>query len=170
MFDDDDFDSDDFSSDDLRSERDAFKKMPIYIKAMQLCEFGHSFAAFLESEAESKLEGYDLVLAREYAKQILENAYIIPAKIAGAEGGGLYDLRMENAALIRKAARELLTSCGGIRMFDIDAEDYLNSLREEIEAFRIEFVDWVKSFDTSNYIFDRWGLFNPPGVEFDDED
>ena len=84
MFDD-DFDSDDFSTDDLRSERDAYKKMPIYIKAMQLCEFGHSFAAFLESEAESKLEGYDLVLAREYAKQILENAYIIPAKIAGAD-------------------------------------------------------------------------------------
>ncbi len=161
---------DDFDHEEFRRERDAYKNMPVFIKAMQLSEFARNYADYIDAQAESKLDAEDLLLAKEYALRIIENAYIIPAKIAGAEGGDLYDLRMENAALIRKAARELETSCGAVRMFKIGGEEYLDAIREEVDAFRIEFVNWVKSFDTSNYIFDRWCLFNPPGVEFDDED
>ncbi|SKB42472.1 hypothetical protein SAMN05660903_00652 [Salegentibacter salinarum] len=27
-----------------------------------------------------------------------------------------------------------------------------------------------KNFDKWNYIIDRWGLFNPPGIDYDDKD
>jgi hypothetical protein len=31
-------------------------------------------------------------------------------------------------------------------------------------------VDWVAGFDQWNYLIDRWGLFNPPGVTAHDHD
>lgn len=37
-------------------------------------------------------------------------------------------------------------------------------LRNTIDDFRLLFIDWVKTFDCSNYIPDSWGLFNPIGV------
>lgn len=46
---------------------------------------------------------------------MLENAFMIPAKIAGAEGIDLYDLKMENATIVRKAARELFVQAGSLR-------------------------------------------------------
>jgi hypothetical protein len=38
---------------------------------------------------------------------MMKDAMTIPAKITGVEAADLYDLRMENAVIIRKAAREL---------------------------------------------------------------
>jgi len=29
---------------------------------------------------------------------------------------------------------------------------------------RLLFIDWVSKFDKWDYVIDRWGLFNPPGV------
>ena len=37
-------------------------------------------------------------------------------------------------------------------------------VRQLIEEYRLLFIDWVATFDKTNYIIDRWGLFNPPGV------
>ncbi|MFV8345887.1 hypothetical protein [Flavobacterium sp. ZB4P13] len=102
---------------------------------------------------------------------MLENAMIIPAKIAGAEAGDLYDLRMENAAIIRKAARELYVQAGSLRFEeDITDKDYIILLRKEIDEFRLLFIEWVTGFDMWNYIKDEWGLFNPPGVSAHDKD
>lgn len=98
------------------------------------------------------------------------DAYQIPAKIAGAEGGELYDIRMENAAIIRKAARELVTQTHALEMFGFEEEEYFQLLRQEVEALRVLFVEWVESFDPWNYIIDRWGLFNPPGKTAHDKD
>ncbi|GAA3768541.1 hypothetical protein [Flavobacterium ginsengiterrae] len=100
-----------------------------------------------------------------------ENAMLIPVKIAGAEGGDFYDLRMENAAIIRKAARELYVQAGSLRFEEgIRDKDYIELLRNTIEEFRLLFVDWVAGFDQWNYIKDSWGLFNPPGVHAHDKD
>jgi hypothetical protein len=44
-------------------------------------------------------------------------------------------------------------------MFDDDDFDYLDLLRNEIEEFRLIFIDWVQSFDKTNDIPDNWGLF-----------
>ena len=97
------------------------------------------------------------------------DAMLIPIKISGAEGGALYDLRMENATFVRKAARDLVVGLRGLEVFGYDAPDYFNLLRTEIEEFRKLFLAWVESFDKGKYIVDDWGLFNPPGVTPGDE-
>lgn len=97
------------------------------------------------------------------------SAIAIPAKIAGAEGGGLYDIRMENAAIIRKAARDLVVGLRGLEMYGYDEQPWFNLLRKEMEEFRLLFVEWVRYFDRGYYLVDDWGLFNPPGVEPGDE-
>ena len=56
----------------------------------------------------------------------------------------------------------------GISMCGFKESDYLQLLHNEIEAFRILFAEWVKTFDEWNYVIDRWGLFNPPGINYDD--
>ena len=40
---------------------------------------------------------------------------IIPVKISGAEAVKLYDIKMENAAIIRKAARDLMVALSRFR-------------------------------------------------------
>ncbi len=102
---------------------------------------------------------------------MMENAFLIPTKIAGALSARWYDLKMENAALIRKAARELYVQAGSLRFEDcIKDKDYINLLRNTIDEFRLLFIDWVASFDVWDYIKDSWGLFNPPGVNAHDKD
>ena len=151
-------------------EMDNHKKLPVFQKAMEIVDLANKIADFMNDSIEKKLKDTELEMAKSYVNDIVANSYIIPAKIAGAEGGNLYDLRMENAAIIRKAAREISTNCSGLKMFDIEGFDYLNLLREEIELFRVEFAEWVKTFDQWDYIIDRWGLFNPPGINYDDHD
>ena len=106
----------------------------------------------------------------ESSKQfMLEDAMIIPAKIKGAEAGALYDIKMENAAIIRRCARSVMIRCNGLNAKENNIEDYIKMLRDLIEEFRLLFIDWVASFDKWDYIVDRWGLFNPPGIGPHDE-
>jgi hypothetical protein len=95
---------------------------------------------------------------------MLEDALQLSVKVAGAEGSDLYDLRMECAAIIRKAARDLMVQNHTLKMFGFKEVEYFNIVRDLIEDYRLLFIRWVASFDKWNYTIDRWGLFNPPGV------
>jgi hypothetical protein len=110
----------------------------------------------------------------EYLKPVkacmLSDAALLTVKIAGAEAAGLYDLKMENAAVIRKAARELLVQQHSLEMFDFEYVEYYQIVRDLIEEYRMLFISWVAGFDKWDYIIDRWGLFNPPGVGPFDKD
>lgn len=117
---------------------------------------------------EAAPEGNEML--RGQIDQMHGDAMLIPVKIAGAEGGDLYDLRMENAAIIRKCARDLVVGLRGLEMFGYDEQPWFDLLRKEMEEFRLLFIDWVAGFDKGNYITDRWGLFNPPGVGPHDPD
>lgn len=137
--------------------------MPIYQKAEQIFQLTQGLIQIVPLE--------DEFLQETVVKFMAENAMLIPVKIAGAEGGDLYDLRMENAAIIRKAARELYVQAGSLRFAEgIRDKDYIELLRSTIDEFRLLFVDWVAGFDQWNYIKDSWGLFNPPGVHAHDKD
>ncbi|MDR7210460.1 hypothetical protein [Flavobacterium piscis] len=145
------------------SEIDRTHNMPIYQKAEQIFRLTEGLIYIIPVENE--------FLQETTVRFMLENAMIIPVKIAGAEGTDLYDLRMENAAIIRKAARELYVQAGSLRYEEgITDKDYIELLRNTIEEFRLLFIDWVASFDVWNYIKDSWGLFNPPGVNAHDKD
>ena len=101
---------------------------------------------------------------------MLVDAGMLSVKVAGAEAGDLYDLKMECAAIIRKAARDLSVSQHSLKAFGFEHVEYYKMVRELIEEYRLLFIDWVAGFDKWNYIIDRWGLFNPPGVGPFDKD
>jgi len=101
---------------------------------------------------------------------MLDDAAQLTVKVAGAEAAGLYDLKMENAALIRKAARDLMVQQHSLDMFGFENVEYYQIVRDLIEEYRLLFIDWVAGFDKWDYIIDRWGLFNPPGIGPFDKD
>ena len=65
---------------------------------------------------------------------------------------------MENATIIRKAARELYVQAGSLPFEeDILDKNYILLLRKEIDEFRLLFIDWVARFNVWNYIKHDWG-------------
>lgn len=101
---------------------------------------------------------------------MLEDAMLLTVKVAGATGGQLYDIKMECAAIIRKAARELMIQNHSLELFGFEHVEYYQIVRDLIEEYRLLFIDWVAGFDKYDYIIDRWGLFNPPGIDPFDKD
>lgn len=145
------------------SKRDELHQFPLYQKAEQIYKITRGLVEIVPADNE--------FLQETTVRFMMENAMIIPAKIAGAQAVELYDLKMENATIIRKAARELYVQAGSLRFEEaISDQDYIHLLRNEIEEFRLLFIDWVAGFDVWNYIKDNWGLFNPPGVSAHDKD
>ena len=102
--------------------------------------------------------------------EMLYNAGLLTVKIAGAEAAELYDLKMEAATFIRKAANDLKVMNHSLEDFGFENVEYFQIVRNLIEEYRLLFIDWVSGFDKWNYIIDRWGLFNPPGVTPFDKD
>ncbi len=92
------------------------------------------------------------------------DALLLSVKVKGVEETDLYDLNMEAATIIRKAARDLMIQNHTLKMFGFKYVDYFDIVRELIEEYRLLFIQWVTTFDPWNYVTDRWGLFNPPGV------
>ena len=140
--------------------RDEVEELPIFKKAEEIEKLVRHLMEVVPD---------DNPMLKHQKEFMLGDALTIPTKIAGAEGGDLYDLRMENAALIRKAARDLVTGLRGLEMFGCNETQYFDLLRREVEEFRLLFIEWVAAFDKRKYIPDNWGLFNPPGVGPDDE-
>jgi hypothetical protein len=106
---------------------------------------------------------------------MIEDALVIPSKIAGAEGGDLYSIRMQNAAIIRYHSLHLYAQIGSLRFHSKFKDlEYVTLIRKELDEFRLLFIDWVASFDTTNHLWDDWGLFNPPNATppnyFNDDD
>jgi len=134
---------------------DKVEKMPLFIKGKEILEVVNDILSLIQEDDEH------LVYFKEI---ILEDAYMLTAKIVNAEGGDIYDLRMENAAIIRKAARDLMVQYNSLDMFGFEHVEYYSIVRNLLEEYRLLFIDWVAGFDKWNYIIDRWGLFNPPGV------
>lgn len=132
------------------------ENLPIYKKAEHIFQLVESLVSILPEDND---------YLNDTKHFMTSDAMLICAKIMGAEGGDLYSIRMQNAALIRKAAMDLYVQVGGLRMFDnFKDKNYIPLIRKEIEEFRLLFIEWVASFDTSNYIWDEWELFNPKGA------
>ncbi|MEW4922771.1 hypothetical protein [Algibacter sp. 2305UL17-15] len=148
-----------------------WEKLPVFKKALEIQKLVDHIVESVEKTDIDFEHDIEAEMLNSNLNYLRENSLIIPAKIAGAaDEDMLYDLKMENAAIIRKSARELITDARGIQMHGFKDTEYLDLLRTEVEAFRILFAEWVKTFDCWNYIIDRWGLFNPPGVNYDDID
>lgn len=138
------------------SHYDELKSLPIYQKAELIYHLVESLAASLPEDDDFIQSTKDIMRA---------DAMIISAKIAGAEGGDLYSIRMQNAAIIRDHGMSLYVQVGSLR-FEENYKDleYVKLIRTEIDEFRLLFIEWVNGFDTNNHIWDEWELFNPKGA------
>ncbi|GHA28188.1 hypothetical protein GCM10007103_07190 [Salinimicrobium marinum] len=67
----------------------------------------------------------------ELSRNMYADALQLAPKIAGAEGVDLYDIKIENAAVIRKCAREIYVQCNSFLVFgdDFKEAEYLDILR-----------------------------------------
>lgn len=137
------------------------RDLPIYKKGEEIFEVINQICQLIDDD--------DQYLG--HVKSImLEDAMLLTVKVAGATGGQLYDIKMECAAIIRKAARELMIQNHSLEMFGFEHVEYYQMVRDLVDEYRLLFIDWVASFDQWDYIIDRWGLFNPPGVSPFDKD
>jgi hypothetical protein len=137
------------------------EKLPIFRKGQEIYDLVTRITDLIPEDNEQ------LMLVKSW---MLDNAAQLTVKVAGAEAAGLYDLKMENAALIRKAARDLIVQQHSLDMFGFENMEYYQMVRDLIEEYRLLFIDWVAGFDKWDYIIDQWGLFNPPGVGPFDKD
>lgn len=137
-----------------------YKKTPLFQKSEEIFETLKTIVSLFPEEKE---------MLFELKGQLFENAAIIQAKLAGAYQVKIYDLKMENATFIRKAARDLMVSYHSLEMVGFKEVNYYQIIRNLIEEFRLLFIEWVASFNQKHFITDEWGLFNPPGVKHDYE-
>lgn len=138
--------------DELRTDPRA---LPLYKKGMEIFDVVRQIGELIPDD--------DKPLA--HVKQVmLEDAMMLTVKVAGATGAHVYDLKMETAAIIRKSAMNLMIQNHSLEMFGFEEVEYYQIVRRLIEEYRLLFIDWVSKFDKWDYVIDRWGLFNPPGV------
>jgi len=131
------------------------RELPIYKKGWEIYEVVDQICQLIPEEDE---------MLGHVKSIMLEDAMMLTVKVAGAEAGQLYDIKMEAAAIIRKAALNLMIQNHSLEMFGFEHVEYFQIVRNLLEDYRLLFIDWVSKFDKWNYIIDRWGLFNPPGV------
>jgi hypothetical protein len=137
------------------------ERLPIYRKGKEIFDMVSKIADLIPENDE---------YLNEVKACMLCDAALLTVKVAGAEAAELYDLKMENAAIIRKAARDLMVQQHSLDAFGFEYLEYYQMVRDLIEEYRLLFIDWVAGFDKWDYIIDRWGLFNPPGVGPFDKD
>ena len=137
-----------------------YKNLPIYRKGEEIYHLTSLIVELVPEEDD---------LLQHLREMMLLDAAMLTAKIASAFGGDLYAIQMENAVLIRKAARDLLTNCTALEMYGFEDTTYLPLLRHAIEEYRQLFVAWISGFDPWNYVWDDWELFNPPGASKQDD-
>jgi len=100
---------------------------------------------------------------------MMQNAYLVPAKIQGAMVMEYYLLMMENAVIIKVNICQLREQLWACKEFHGIEQRYIDVLRDEIEKFRAIFVNWVSAFDKGNDLPDEWHLFNDPADFPEDE-
>ncbi|UPQ78195.1 hypothetical protein M0M57_11230 [Flavobacterium azooxidireducens] len=138
------------------SRLDKLNALPIYQKAEDILKMINGLLETIPEED-------DFLSHTKYMMR--DDIAIICAKIAGAEGGDEYTIRMQNAAIIRDYAMHLYVQVGSLRFHkNFKDKDFVTLIRKEIDEFRNLFINWVAGFDKNNHYWDEWELFNPPGA------
>ena len=140
--------------DEMEDEIDV-KELPIYKKGKEIYEVVLRIAELVPKDHDH---------LQEIMSWMVVDAGNLSVKIAGSYNIELYDLKMEAASIIRKSARELITNTHSLEAFGFNDTEYFVIIRTLVEEYRLLFIDWVSTFNPWDYIIDRWGLFNPPGV------
>jgi hypothetical protein len=100
-------DSDDDDEDDIVHP----ETLPIYHKGKEIFDMVMKITDLIPENDEYLME---------IKSCMLSDAAQLTVKVAGAEAGELYDLKMECAAIIRKAARDLMVQQHSLDMFGFE--------------------------------------------------
>ena len=130
--------------------------LPIFKKGEEIQDIVFKIADLIDDNEDSPLANIKAMM--------IADSGMLTVKVGGAVAGELYDIKMEAATYIRRAAHDLVSHSHSLEMFGFKYTEYFEIVRKLVEEYRLLFIDWVASFDKWNYIIDRWGLFNPPGV------
>ncbi len=133
-------------------------ELPIYKKSQEIFDCLETITGLFPEDNE---------YLQNIKGNLIGDIMMIQAKICGAEAVKLYDIKMENAAIIRKAAREIFVGGNTLEYFGFSDSKYYFLVRKLIEEFRLLFIDWISNFNPKHYIVDNWGLFNPAGISHD---
>ncbi len=84
------------------------ENLPIYKKGKEILDLVRRIGELIPEDDEH---------LQSIKWQIISDARMLTVKVAGAEGGDLYDIRMESAAFIRRAAHDLKISNHSLEMY-----------------------------------------------------
>ena len=155
------WDDDDFRDEEEEGEewkpkptRDACKALYVQWQQVMIVLNGALDSMNSDTGEDSFIPGY----WEDYKGMVLGDAYQVAVKINSSEAGGIYIIRMENAAIIRKNAQFIKSS-----MLTMMAEGAIEKahgevIRNEIDKFRNLFKQWAETFQKDEFE-DEWGLF-----------
>jgi hypothetical protein len=126
-----------------------FHNTPIFQRAYEIVKITKALVESID-DAKDKLN---------LKSQMLSNALMIPEKVASAEVVDLYSIKMENAVIIKIAARDLIAQSSLCKQMQLNHPEHLKLLRDEIENFRLVYREWISGFDPSDDIDDGWYNF-----------
>lgn len=127
--------------------REALENLAVYQKAKEIL-----------STTRALVETFEHKHPRESKDFLIANCTLLSSKIVGAEEIQDYGLKMENALLIRIAARELKAHTASLMLKNATAQEYIKILRSEIDEFRILLKDWIETFDPSQSHEWEWSI------------
>lgn len=89
---------------------------------------------------------------------IYQNAYVVAPKIISASGDTLYQIKMENAAIIRFNCRQMWEQIVFAVLMGNADEEHKEVIEEALTRFKELFRKWVSTFRRDD-VEDDWGLF-----------
>ncbi len=98
----------------------------------------------------------DSTIENQYKKVLKIASFEMSNKLVVAENSPYYNEKIENSILVKIAAKKLLNQLDGMEVIGIINLEYSRLIREEIEGFRIMFLEWIKSFDRKTFLKDGW--------------
>lgn len=154
------WDDDEFRDED--DEGEEWKPNPTRALCKAMYEQWNQVMIVLNAAFDSLKEpGEDCLYSKDHLEDekgmLLSDAHQVAAKIRSSEAG-LYIIRMENAAIIRKNAQFIKISMNSFVLEGVMEEQHRQIIRDEIDKFRELFKQWVASFQKDEYE-DEWGLF-----------
>lgn len=150
-----DYDNEDNEGEEWKKREERQAAKALYLKWRDTFSLIYAFADNLTPDP----KGVEKETHEQVTKSfIMENAMIIGPKLRGAMAVDLYILKMENAAIVRTNARQLMEQVSFSVLSGFAGEEYKNVIEESMDEFRILFKEWVSTFKKDD-IEDDWGLF-----------
>lgn len=154
----------DFSNNQEEANLNEWRLLPVFAQGENILRLVEYIVEYIELSDRSFLSVEQKETLDHYIEDMMENAILIPVKIARAHCADLYDIKIESATLIRKYARDILVNINGLTLNGFKDLEYLELLHKSILSFRPLFAQWVSTFDPKEAIIDPWGLFNSQNI------